>query len=560
MAAELMGGSAGFNIATACLDRHVAAGAGGKPAIRWLGRHMRRQDISYADLADRSGRLARVLADLGLGKGETVAVLLDRTPDLYASAFGIWKAGGVYCPLFSAFGPGPLRARLELGRARVLIASDSLYARKLAAGRAQLAGIRHVLLVGEDGAPPRLAEGCLDLAALLDKAQPAPALATAPDDPAFLHFTSGTTGTPKGAVHPHRTVLALMASAANVFGLGDKDIFWCTADPGWVTCTSYGIIAPLACGATLLADEADVEPRRWYGILEEEKVTAWYTTPTAIRTMMRFGAALARSYRENTLRVAASVGEPLNPEAVSWGEKALGVPFLDTWWQTETGAIVVANGTGSGRRAGSMGSLLPGVEAAVMKSDSFDPTPVDGVDQVGELALRLGWPGMFQGYLGTDDPYGYRVRDGWYFTGDLVRRDGDGFFWFVGRSDDMIKCGGMQIGPFEVEGSLMDHPAVAEVGVVAKPDMLLREVPVAFASLNPGFQAGEALRAELLSFARQELGAKMAPREIHFVDELPKTSTGKILRRVLKTKVTTDLEEDDLLSDPGPCAGRFDDE
>ncbi len=559
--AELSGPADGcLNIATACADHHVAAGRGDNVAVRWLGRRLERRDITYRQLADLSGRAAAVLAGLGLAPGDTVAVLMDRVPELYSAALGIWKAGGVYCPLFAAFGPGPIKARLEVGRARVLIASEELYLRKVAPGRAGLPQLEHVLLLGEDGGSVRPHDGCSDFRALLAATPPVGPVATTPDSPAFLHFTSGTTGTPKGALHTHRAVLAHLVTARAVFGLGEADIFWCTADPGWITSTAYGVIAPLAAGATVLVDEADVEPRRWYGILHDEKVTAWYTTPTAIRTMMRFGAALARSYRENSLRVVASVGEPLNGEAVSWGQKALGVPFLDTWWQTETGAIVVANAPGQGRRPGSMGRALPGVEAAVMRCDGTAPKAVEAADTVGELALRLDWPSMFSGYLGGNGLLTNCFREGWYFTGDLVKQDADGFFWFIGRVDDMIKCGGLQIGPFEVEGMLMDHPAVAEVGVVGKPDLLLREVPVAFASLNPGFEAGDALRAELLSFARQELGNVLAPREIYFVDELPKTFTGKILRRVLKAKALAEPDGTDLLAALPPCPGRFDDE
>ncbi len=559
--AELGGPSPGMlNIGVACADRHVAAGAGDRVAVRCLGRGRERRDITFRQLSDLSGRAAAVLAELGVRPGDTVAVLLGRVSGLFATALGIWKAGGIYCPLFAAFGPGPIRSRLELGRARVLITSDELYARKVAGARSSLPQLEHVLLLGEDGACAKVHPGCSDFGALMAAAQPAPSVSTRPDDPAFLHFTSGTTGTPKGAVHSHRAALAHLATARKVFGLTEADVFWCTAEPGWVTSTAYGVIAPLVCGATALIDEVDLEPRRWYGILHDENVTAWYTTPTAIRTMMRFGAALARSYRANSLRVAASVGEPLNCEAVLWGEKALGVPFLDTWWQTETGAIVIANAPGDGRRPGSMGRLLPGVEAAVMRCDGSEAKPVESADVVGELAIRAGWPSMFAGYLGDGKDPSPCFRYGWYFTGDLVRRDDDGFFWFVGRVDDMIKCGALQIGPFEVEAVLMDHPAVAEVGVVGKPDLLLREVPVAFAALNPGFDAGDALKTELLSFARQELGSTMAPREILFVAELPKTTTGKIMRRVLKAKAVGEPDGSDALSVQRPCPGRYDDE
>ncbi|CAA7623251.1 Acyl-coenzyme A synthetase/AMP-(Fatty) acid ligase [Candidatus Terasakiella magnetica] len=559
--AELTGSAASpsINIGAVCCDRQVALGQGARIGVRWLGRGQERRDLSFQDLSDLSGRAASVLTSLGLQSGDTVAVLLGRVPELYISALGIWKAGGVYCPLFSAFGPGPIKARLELGRARFLITTEDLFTRKVVPNLSDLPDLQHVVLVGEDGRSARAMERCSDFYAQLKAAAPMAPVATRQEDPAFMHFTSGTTGTPKGAVQPHRAVLAHLVTGRTVFGLVPDDVFWCTADPGWVTSTAYGIIAPLVCCATTLVDEADVEPRRWYGILADERVTAWYTTPTSIRTMMRYGAALARSYRENSLRVAASVGEPLNVEAVQWGQKALGVPFLDTWWQTETGAIVIANHRNCVSKPGSMGQALPGVETALVRCESGVAHMVTEPDTVGELAIHSGWPSLFCGYLGEYDRAEGCFRGDWYLTGDLVKRDAEGFFWFVGRADDMIKSGGLRIGPFEVEASLMDHPAVAEIGVVSKPDLLLREVPVAFVSLNPGFESGDALRLELLSFARQELGAGMAPREIHFVAELPKTNTGKIMRRMLKAKASGESDEADIPT-LQPCPGRFDDE
>ncbi|MBR9970134.1 AMP-binding protein [Magnetospirillum sp. J10] len=546
-----------MNIAHAALDRHVAEGRGDRPALLSLGRRYEKRHLSYAQLADLSARLAAALAARGIGAGDTVAVLTGRSVELYVAAFGCWKIGAVFCPLFSAFGPGPLKSRLELSGAKALIATEDLYRRKVAGLRASLPDLSLVLLVGEDGRTVTGADG-EDFNTAIAAATPAATAATAPETPAFLHFTSGTTGTPKGVLHSHSAVIAETLTARQVFGLVPDDVYWCTADPGWITNTAYAQIAPLANGCMVVVDEADFDPRRWYGILKDEKVTVWYTTPTNIRMMMRYGAALARSYKENSLRVAASVGEPLNPEAVAWGEKALGVPFLDTWWQTETGAIAIANCPGRAK-AGSMGMPLPGVQAAVIDRDLSRITSVERVDEVGELALRADLPSMFTAYMGEGAHYDSSFVDGWYLTGDLVRRDADGCFWFVGRADDMIKSASHTIGPFEVECGLMDHPAVAEIGVVGKPDLLLREVPVAFISLNPGFEAGEALRIELLTFARQCLGATLAPREIHFVETMPKTSTGKILRRALKAKAVAEPEEDESHIIP-VSPGRFDDE
>lgn len=549
----------GLNLGYEAVDRHVAAGHGDRRALISIGRRYERRLVSYAELADSSARVAAVLRELGVQPGDTVAVLLGRSVELYQAALGIWKAGAVFCPLFGAFGPGPLRSRLELSRAKVLIAAESLYVRKVVGVRPNLADLDHVLLVADD-ADAAMGDhaGCLDFRARVQAAQPVAAVSTTPDSPAFVHFTSGTTGTPKGAVHGHGSVVSHLITGKQVFDLQADDVYWCTADPGWITNTAYALIAPLVNGCTAVVDEAEFDPRRWYGVLKDEKVTVWYTTPTNIRMMMRYGAALARVYRENSLRLAASVGEPLNPEAVVWGDKALGAPFHDTWWQTETGAIAIANLAGQGK-PGSMGRPLPGVEAAVVTRNLSKIEVVNDPETVGELALRADMPSLFTAYVGDPGRYASAFVDGWYLTGDLVRRDADGFFWFVGRSDDMIKSAGHTIGPFEIECGLMEHPAVGEIGVVGKPDLLLREVPVAFVSLNPGFEPGEALRLELLYFARQQLGSAIAPREIQFVESMPKTTTGKILRRALKAKAVGEPDEDmpGLL---GSAPGRFDDE
>ena len=286
-----------------------------------------------------------------------------------------------------------------------------------------------------------------------------------PEDPALLHFTSGTTGKPKGALHVHEAVVAHHATSAFALDLRPGDIFWCTADPGWVTGTSYGIIGPLTRGVTVVTDAGDFDSRRWYQILAEQRVTVWYTAPTAIRMLMRSGSDLPAQYDLSALRHVISVGEPLNPEAVVWGEKALGLPIHDTWWQTETGAIMISNFPGMQIRPGSMGRPIPGVEATILqRGDEGRARVVDGevsdvtdADDVGELALRPGWPSMFRTYLNDEARYRKCFAGGWYLTGDLARRDADGYFWFVGRADDVIKSAGHLIGPFEVESVLMEH-------------------------------------------------------------------------------------------------------
>ncbi len=391
--------------------------------------------------------------------------------------------------------------------------------------------------------------------ALLDAATPAPRLpATDPEDPALLHFTSGTTGTPKGAVHVHDAVVAHHWTGRAVLDLHDDDVYWCTADPGWVTGTSYGVIAPLTCGVTCVVDEEEFDADRWYRILEEQRVTVWYTAPTALRMLMKAGADRASRHDLSGLRHVASVGEPLNPEVVVWGQETLGRPIHDTWWQTETGAIMVANYPGCEIRPGSMGRPVPGIEAALLARDvrgelvldeQGSPTLVTEPDVEGELALRTPWPSMMRAYLGDETRYGAAFAGDWYRSGDLARRDADGWFWFVGRGDDVIKSAGHLIGPFEVESALMEHPAVAEAGVIGVPDAVAGEVVKAFVALRTGFEASDELRLELVGFARKRLGAAVAPREIEFAADLPKTRSGKIMRRLLKAR-ELGLPEGDL--------------
>jgi acetyl-CoA synthetase len=361
--------------------------------------------------------------------------------------------------------------------------------------------------------------------------------ATDPETPALLHFTSGTTGTPKGAIHVHEAVVAHHMTGKLALDLHQDDIFWCTADPGWVTGTSYGIIAPLTNAVTSIVDEAEFDARHWYQLLAEQRVTVWYTAPTAIRMLMKAGPALAREYDLSALRFLASVGEPLNPEAVLWSQQVFGRAFHDNWWQTETGGIMIANFAAMEIRPGSMGCPLPGIEAVIVRrTDPAGAEPVTEPDGVGELALRPGWPSMFRGYWNEPERYAKCFASGFYLTGDLARRDADGYFWFVGRSDDVIKTMGHLIGPFEVESALLEHPAVAEAGVIGIPDPVAGELVKAFVALKPGFRWDDPLRRELLGFARTRLGAVVAPKDIAFLPAIPRTRSGKIMRRLLKAR------------------------
>ncbi len=529
-----------LNIAYQAVQRQVDAGRGSAVAVRFLDRTAPRTELTYAELADAAAGFAAVLTELGVGRGDRVCTLLPRSPELFVAALGTLWNGSVYCPLFPAFGPGPVRQRLDLGHVRLLVTDRASYERKVAEARDDLPHLSAVVVL-EDDAPP----GTISWRDALRRAEglPRPAVAeTGPEDPALLHFTSGTTGRPKGAVHVHEAVVAHHATARMVLDLHEDDVFWCTADPGWVTGTSYGIIGPLTCGVTIVTDAADFDARRWYSILQDEQVTVFYTAPTALRMLMRSGAEMARAHDLSRLRHVVSVGEPLNPEAVMWGIEAFGLPIHDTWWQTETGAIMISNVPGMPVRPGSMGRPVPGVEVAVLERGDDGRARVRdgevtccGADEVGELALRPGWPSMFRAYLDQPERYAAAFGGGWYLSGDLARVDTDGYVWFVGRADDVIKSAGHLIGPFEVESTLMEHPAVSEVGVIGKPDPLAGEIVKAFVTLAPGTEPSEALRRELIVFGRHRLGS-VAPREIAFDPHLPHTRSGKVMRRLLKAR------------------------
>jgi acetyl-CoA synthetase len=537
-------GGEGLNIAHEAVDRHADGGLRDHRAIRFLPIDGSPRDFTYGDLKRLSNRFANVLRNLDVGRDDTVCLLCGRIPELYWGALGTLKNGSVLCPLFSAFGPDPVFERLRRGKARALVTTGQQYRKKVGDRRDALTALGHVLLVDTD---EHREQGLWSLPRLMAEAGDEFRIPpTDPEDRALLHFTSGTTGPPKGAVHVHQAVLLHYMTGKYVLDLHPGDVFWCTADPGWVTGTSYGIIAPLLHGITSLVDEGDFDAERWCHILESERVDVWYTAPTAIRRLMRMGVEPKRKHDLRRLRSVHSVGEPLNPEAVIWGETALGAPIHDNWWQTETGGIMIANYPSMEIRPGSMGRPLPGIEAAIVRRLDQDQVEVlVDPDVEGELALRPGWPSMFRGYLDDEERTRKCFAGGWYLSGDLARRDADGYFWFVGRADDIIKTSGHMVGPFEVESGLMEHPAVAEAGVIGKPDPLLGEKVKAFVSLKAGILPTDALRLELMGFARQRLGPAVAPREIEFQDSLPKNRAGKIMRRLLKAR-ELGLPEGDL--------------
>jgi acetyl-CoA synthetase len=538
----------GINIAHEAVDRHAVGAASGKVALRCLRRNGGVRDITYGELAELTSRFAQALDHLGVGVGDRVFVLLPRVPELYVAALGTLKHRSVLSPLFSAFGPEPIRQRLEIGEGRVLVTTAGLFRRRVASQRDALRKLEHVLIIDEP-AP----EGTIlfpDLLAAMPGTYEIGS--TNPEMMALLHFTSGTTGTPKGAIHVHDAVVQHHVTGSLALDLHADDVFWCTADPGWVTGTSYGIISPLTHGVTSIIDESEFEIDRWYATLADQRVSVWYTAPTALRMLMAAGAEPARAHDLSALRFIASVGEPLNPEVVNWTNETLGIPAHDNWWQTETGGIMIANFAAMTIRPGSMGKPMPGVEAVILQRNDEEKIVLgpdgaavevpDGTD--GMLALRPGWPSMFRGYLGEPERYEACFTAGWYISGDLARRDQEGYFWFVGRGDDVIKSAGHLIGPFEVESVLMEHPSVVEAGVIGIPDAVAGEVVKAYVVLHRDVSPTDDLRLELIGFARKRLGAAIAPRDVAFAEHLPHTQSGKIVRRVLKQR-TLGLPEGD---------------
>ncbi|MDO8367496.1 MAG: acetate--CoA ligase [Saprospiraceae bacterium] len=533
----------GLNIAYEAVDRHALGPLKNTVALRWLRKDKSVEVATYADLQKRTSQFANVLENLGVMKGDTVFSFAGRIPELYIAALGTLKKTAIFCPLFSVFGPEPVWQRLSRGNAKVLITTSFLFNKTVQQILDRLPNLQYVLLTD---APENSSTQILSLPGLMRQASEQFTIpATDPECPALLHFTSGTTGMPKGALHVHQAVLTHYMTGKYVLDFHEGDVFWCTADPGWVTGTSYGIIAPLVNGVTNIVDEEEFDAARWYSILEAQKVNVWYTAPTAIRRLMRMDIRPREVYHLENLRLMLSVGEPLHADAVVWCQKTFGIPVLDNWWQTETGGIMIANFPSMPVKPGSMGKPLPGVEAAIAEATDTDLKIIQAPDKQGQLVLKKGFPSMFRAYLNDEERYNKCFRGDWYITGDLARKDADGYFWFVGRADDIIKTSGHLVGPFEVESTLMEHPAVAEAAVIGKPDPTIGELVKAFIVIKAGNVANDDLKLDIIGFARKKMGPAVAPKEISFLDSLPKTRSGKILRRLLKAR-ELGLPEGDL--------------
>jgi len=521
-----------LNAAYNAVDRHALNWRKNKVALYWEGERGEIEKYTFRELSELSNQFANALISIGVGKGDRVFIFLPRLPELYIAFLGILKVGAIAGTLFAAFGPDALRDRLGDSEAKVVITIPS-YLPRVEEVIEDLPAFEQVIIVDTRGPDIALKpkehrySGLMAAASNRFKAEP-----MAPEDYAFMLYTSGTTGKSKGVVHAHQAIVQEYLTAKWVLDLQEEDIYWCTADPGWVTGIAYGILGSWANGVSSVVYEGRFSPREWYRIAEKYEVSVWYTAPTAIRMLMKEGAELVRQFDLSHLRHLASVGEPLNPEAIRWGVDVFGLPFHDNWWQTETGSILIANYPSMSIKLGSMGRPFPGVVATIVDDGGKELPP--GVP--GNLAVKPGWPAMMRTIWKNQAKYDEYIKDGWYLSGDKAYRDEDGYFWFIGRADDVIKTAGERVGPFEVESALVEHPAVAEAGVIGKPDMMRGEIIKAFVVLNADHKPSPELEADIKNFVKKHLAGHAYPREIEFTDTLPKTQSGKIMRRVLKAR------------------------
>ncbi len=521
-----------YNLAYYCSDRICEKGMADKTALIWEGFQGNTKRYTYNDLRLYSNAIAQFLLDAGIKPGERVCLFMDRIPELYITFLGVLKMGGIVQPLFSAFGEEALFTRLDDASTRAIFTTVK-HVKKIRKILDKLPELKHIFVVDAGNKTLEKNEISFDLEKTPSKNEFGIHKA-GPEFPSVLHYTSGTTGKPKGALHVHSSIIAQYITAKWVLDLQDKDIYWCTADPGWVTGTSYGIIGAWANGVTQAVLDSGFNVNKWYKFIEKHRISVWYTAPTAIRLLMKEGAEPVKAHDMSSLRHLISVGEPLNAEAVVWSQEVFHKPFHDSYWQTETGAIMITNYPGMPVKPGSMGKAFPGITAVVVDPKKFEPIKTPGT--VGLIALKPGWPSMFRTYWNNKKLYDEKFKNGWYICGDRSSIDNEGYFWFVGRDDDVINTAGHLVGPFEIESALLEHPAVAESAAVGKPDPVNMEVVKAFIALKAGHEPSADLELDIMNFIRKKLSPLAMPQAIEFVPSLPKTRSGKIMRRLLRAK------------------------
>ncbi len=533
------------NMVHEIIDRHAQGARKNKvalyfwdPASTQVYPRGRDEKYTFLDLKKSSSRFGHVLKKCGVKKGDRVAVFLPRTPELYISILGIHRVGAIPVPLFEAFMETAVLDRLSDSQASVIVTNTALK------GRVPFEKLNHlkgVILVDElevsrsenqDNEPAcdfcdvynyfeemKLASESLE-PVWLNK-----------DDGLVIHYTSGSTGKSKGVLHRQYAMVGHLQTSKWVLDLREDDIYWCTADPGWVTGTSYGIYGPWSLGASSVVLGGRFSAERWYEAIQKYSVTVWYSAPTAFRMLMAQGKTLPKKFNLKSIRHICSVGEPLNPEALRWIRAITGVAPHETWWMTETGMHIICNFRSLDFKLGATGRPFPGTYASVVDDKGKEVAP----NTLGNLVVKTGWPSLMKEIWKNKAKFDeYFELKGWYKSGDSAYKDKDGFIWFAGRVDDVIKTAGERVGPFEVESALIQHPAVAEAGVIGKPDQVRGHIIKAFISLRPGFSPSDHLKAEIADFVKKNLAAHAAPREIDFRDSIPKTRSGKIMRRVLR--------------------------
>jgi acetyl-CoA synthetase len=522
-----------INIGWYCSDRICKKGKADKIALIFEDYNGVEKKFTFNDIRLASNTIGTFLSNLGLRNEDRICLFMDRIPELYFSFLGILKIGAIVQPLFSAFGDESLFVRLENAQTRAIITQKKhlFKIRKILERLPKLEFIVVIDQIKNNELGKREVVFNLETAHLIEEMNISP---TTAESPSVLHYTSGTTGQPKGVKHVHYSLISQYLTAKWVLDLRDNDIYWCTADPGWVTGTSYGIIGPWSLGITQCVLDAGFSAPQWYKFIEKYKISMWYSAPTAIRSLMKAGDEVVKSFDLSSLRHLASVGEPLNSEAVIWSERVFGMPFHDTFWQTETGSIMITNFPGLKIKPGSMGKPFPGIIAAVLDPTTFEPNHECG--KIGLIAFQPGWPSMMRAYWNNSEKYREKFVNGWYLSGDRASIDNEGYYWFIGRDDDVINTAGHLVSPFEVESALLEHPAVGESAVIAKPDEISMEVVKAFITLKPGFSPGSDLELEIMNFIRKKLSPLAMPQEIEYMDKLPKTRSGKIMRRLLHAK------------------------
>ena len=519
-----------INAAYVAIDRHANTKRKNKVALYWEGESGESKKYTFQEMAELSNKFANVLKKLKIKKGDRVFIFLPRIPELYISFIGILKTGAIVGTMFSAFGSQGLKDRLKDSGAKYLITNSNLKNRLYEIAR-ELPELKYVIIT--DGViDKKYGFKEIDYNKEMKKASEKFNIEKMkPDDRAFILYTSGSTGKPKGVCHSHKAILYEHITAKWILDIHENDILWTTADPGWVTGVAYGILGTWSNGVSSLVYEGRFNPKKWYSLIEKYNITIWYTAPTAIR-MLEADGSVYKKFNLKSLRHICSVGEPLNPEPIKWGMKAYGLPFHDNYWQTETGGILISNYPCMPIKLGSMGKPFPGIVAAIV-DDKGKKLPAN---REGNLVIKPGWPSQMKEIWKNPRKFRSYFKKGWYFTGDRAFKDKDGYYWFVGRADDVIKTAGERVGPFEVESALVEHPAVVEAAVIGKPDPMRGEIIKAFLVLKKRYTPSKELEEEIKQFVKKKLAGHAYPREIAFVDSLPKTRSGKIMRRVLKAK------------------------